>query len=144
MTSGLALADPHADFICVHDAARPFIEAEEIYSLFEAAIEHQAAVLGVRIKSTIKQSDSQNFVVQTLPRETLWEIQTPQIATPSLFHQGIAYARANDLSVTDDVSFVELIKHPVKIVEGSYDNIKITTPEDLLIGASILRSRAKV
>lgn len=142
MTNGLALCSPNTDFICVHDTARPFIQKKELLALFEAAVLHQAAVLGVKVKSTIKQSDASGFVQQTLDRNTLWEIQTPQIATPSLFQQGISFAKTHNLTVTDDVSFVELLKHPVKIVEGSYDNIKLTTPEDLQIALSILESCA--
>jgi 2-C-methyl-D-erythritol 4-phosphate cytidylyltransferase len=140
---GLQFCSPDTDFVCVHDSARPLLEKEDLLRLFEAAFAHGAAVLGVPVKATIKSSDENHFVKETLNRNELWEIQTPQIAKPSLFHRGFALANQKGIDVTDDVSLVELLNHPVKIVKGSYENIKITTPEDLEIAKRFLE-HAKV
>lgn len=117
--------------ICIHDAARPFIKAHHIRNAVKAAANCGAAVLATRVKSTIKVCDNEKFIVNTPDRETLWEAQTPQVIRQHLLEEGFAYANEKGLTVTDDVSLVELIGKPVQIVEGCYSNIKITTPEDL-------------
>ncbi|XP_010314195.1 2-C-methyl-D-erythritol 4-phosphate cytidylyltransferase, chloroplastic isoform X2 [Solanum lycopersicum] len=97
-----------------------------------------AAVLGVPAKATIKEANSESFVVKTLDRKTLWEMQTPQIIKPELLKKGFELVNREGLEVTDDVSIVEHLKHPVYITEGSYTNIKVTTPDDLLLAERIL------
>lgn len=120
-------------WICVHDAARPFITKEMVERLISAGKVHGAAALGTPFKSTVKLANENCFVDMTPPRDQVWEIQTPQFLHRDVLENGFAFAIENSLTVTDDVSLAELIDHPVKIVEGSYRNIKITTPEDLLI-----------
>ncbi|KAK6915822.1 Cytidylyltransferase IspD/TarI [Dillenia turbinata] len=97
-----------------------------------------AAVLGVPVKATIKEANNESFVVRTLDRKTLWEMQTPQVIKPELLKKGFALVNGEGLEVTDDVSIVEHLKHPVYITEGSYTNIKVTTPDDLLLAERIL------
>lgn len=116
--------------VCIHDSARPFIHVELIREVVDSALVWEAAVLGVRVKSTIKMCDGAQVVVQTPNRECLWEMQTPQVIRLQLLKEGFAYVQNHHLTVTDDVSLVELIGKPVKVVEGSYSNIKITTPDD--------------
>lgn len=118
--------------VCIHDSARPLIESRLVRSVVESADSWGAAALGVKVKSTIKICDEAQVVVETPSRAWLWEVQTPQVVRLSLLKQGFAYARERQLTVTDDVSLVELLGKPVKIVEGSYTNIKVTTPEDLI------------
>nr|POE57718.1 2-c-methyl-d-erythritol 4-phosphate cytidylyltransferase, chloroplastic [Quercus suber] len=97
-----------------------------------------AAVLGVPVKATIKEANSESFVVRTLDRKTLWEMQTPQVIKPELLKKGFELVNREGLEVTDEVSIVEHLKHPVYITEGSYTNIKVTTPDDLLLAERIL------
>lgn len=118
--------------VCIHDSARPMIEASIVRQVASAADRFEAAVLGVKARSTFKMSDGNQNVLKTIERDSLWEIQTPQIIRLSLLKQGFSFANENHLTVTDDVSLVELLGKPVKIVEGSYSNIKVTTPEDLV------------
>lgn len=124
--------------ICIHDGARPFITQKMTHSVIEAAFKHGAATTAVPIKFTIKECEENGFVKRTPNRDSIWEIQTPQALKPDLLSKGITYANKHALTVTDDVSFAELQKAPVKLVEGSYDNIKVTTPEDLIHAEAIL------
>lgn len=124
--------------VCIHDSARPFIEKEAIRRTVAAAEIHQAAVLGVRLKSTIKICDAELFVTSTPDRSHLWEVQTPQVIRLNLLKEGFLSASKEKKTVTDDVSFVEFLGKPVKMVEGSYKNFKITTPEDLEVMHHVL------
>lgn len=135
---GLQKVSKHCDLISIHDSARPFVSKEMFDRACTEALKYGAATVGVPIPFTAKQSCSQGLVINTLQRESIWEIQTPQILTPEILHRGFAYAIKNNIIVTDDVSLAELIGHPVKIVEGSRDNLKITTPEDLAIAKTFL------
>ncbi len=125
--------------VCIHDSARPFISAELVRSVLAAADEVGAAALGMPIKFTVKECNTAGWVQKTPSRDTLWEIQTPQVVRADLLQKGFDQAQALKLTVTDDVSLVELLSHPVKIVKGSYENIKITTPEDMLLSEGVLR-----
>lgn len=124
--------------VCIHDSARPFIEEELIREVVQEALSWEAAVAGVKVKSTIKICDGAQIVVETPSRGCLWEIQTPQVIRLNLLLEGFAYADEHDITVSDDVSLVELMGKPVKVVEGSYANIKITTPEDLILAEQFL------
>lgn len=136
--NGFQMACKESDLILVHDAARPFLSLPLVYSVLEAADQHGAATLGMPLKFSVKEVDANKIVKNTPDRNLLWEIQTPQVIKPHLLEQGFAYASAHNLTVTDDVSLVERIGCPVKIVEGSYSNIKITTQDDLLLAERIL------
>jgi 2-C-methyl-D-erythritol 4-phosphate cytidylyltransferase len=135
---GLQHVSLQSTLVCVHDSARPLLSKEDLQTLVEAAKTHHAAALAVPVKCTIKQSDSRGFVSTTLDRSTLWEMHTPQMATPALLKQGFVLAQNKNLTVTDDVSLVELTGHPVKLVQGSYNNLKITTPDDLALAEKLL------
>lgn len=118
--------------VCIHDSARPLIEASIVRQVVEAAENWEAAVVGVKVRSTIKVCDGAQVVINTPNRACLWEVQTPQVIRLSLLKEGFSYAQEHRLTVTDDVSLVELLGKPVKVVEGSYANLKVTTPEDLV------------
>lgn len=118
--------------VCIHDSVRPLIDASIVRRVVQTADNWNAAVAGVRVKSTIKVCDGAQVVVDTPNRASLWEVQTPQVIRLDLLKEGFTYAQQHLLTVTDDVSLVELLGKPVKMVEGSYTNIKITTPEDLI------------
>ena len=126
------LAD--CDYVVVHDGARPFIDANLLNRGISAALKSGAAIAAVPVKDTIKQSDDGLTVSRTLPRDELWAIQTPQIFRASLLKQ--AHERVSS-SVTDDASMVEAIGHEVRLFLGSYYNIKVTTPEDLVMAQAI-------
>lgn len=138
---GLQALTQNPSLVCVHDAARPLITDSLLRKVAFAADQHGAAAAAVPLKFTIKESNAQGQVVHTPDRSRLWEIQTPQIVRLSLLQKGFAHAHHHDLTVTDDVSLVELLGLPVQLVEGCYRNIKVTTPEDLaLIQALSLHS----
>jgi 2-C-methyl-D-erythritol 4-phosphate cytidylyltransferase len=118
--------------ICIHDSARPLINSPLVRRAVQTADSWGAAAVGVKVRSTIKVCDGAQIVVDTPNRASLWEIQTPQVVRLELLKEGFKYAEENHLTVTDDVALVELLGKPVKIVEGSYANIKVTTPEDLM------------
>lgn len=135
---GLQLLDD-CEYIVVHDGARPFVSADIIDKGIAASKEHGAAVAAVPVKDTIKMSDKildgEHTVAQTLPRDRLWAVQTPQIFRASLLAE--AHRRVSH-RVTDDASMVEAIGNPVRLFHGSYYNIKVTTPEDLLFANAIV------
>ncbi|KAK1566596.1 hypothetical protein Q3G72_001769 [Acer saccharum] len=117
--------DSNSELVCIHDSARPLVSTEDIEKVLKDGWQIGAAVLGVPAKATIKEANSESFVVKTLDRKTLWEIQTPQVIKPELLKKGFELVNREGLEVTDDVSIVEHLKHPVFITEGSYTNIKV-------------------
>eukprot|EP00746_Dinoflagellata_sp_MGD_P049114 gnl/MRDRNA2_/MRDRNA2_222377_c0_seq1.p1 gnl/MRDRNA2_/MRDRNA2_222377_c0~~gnl/MRDRNA2_/MRDRNA2_222377_c0_seq1.p1 ORF type:complete len:251 (+),score=53.29 gnl/MRDRNA2_/MRDRNA2_222377_c0_seq1:73-753(+) len=139
--NGLAHMPDSSSFVCIHDAARPLVTKEEIYKVVQDAKEHGAAVLGVPMKATVKESEDGDFVLRTIPRKRLWEIHTPQVIELQTLRRGFDKVKELGLDVTDDVSIVEQLNLPVKLTQGEYTNIKITTPEDLLVAEAILDQR---
>lgn len=126
--------------ILVHDAARPFIEKRVIHELVAVAEEDGAAVVAVPVKDTIKKVNNYE-VVETIERSSLWAIQTPQAFRVSLLEEAHNLAFSEQFLGTDESSLVERLNVPVKIVEGGYDNIKLTTPEDLYFAEAIIKQR---
>ncbi|XP_038984265.1 2-C-methyl-D-erythritol 4-phosphate cytidylyltransferase, chloroplastic isoform X2 [Phoenix dactylifera] len=139
--NGFQEIDGSSELVCIHDSARPLVMSGDIKKVLKDAWLNGAAVLGVPVKATIKEANSDSFVVKTLDRKTLWEMHTPQVIKPNLLRDGFELVNRNGLEVTDDVSIVEHLKHPVYITEGSYTNIKVTTPDDLLLAERILNMR---
>ncbi len=131
-----ALSDSDADVVIIHDAARPFVTAELIDRTAQAAAAIGAAVAAVPVTDTIKRV-ADGLVAETPARETLWAAQTPQALQMGLARELFARADSDGLTVTDDVALAEHYVHPVRIVEGLRDNIKITTPEDLLTAEAV-------
>lgn len=121
-------------WVVIHDGARPLVTEAIISRGIAAAVETGAAIAAVPVWDTIKLADN-NLVYETLPRDKLWAIQTPQVFREEIIRR--AYRNASD-EVTDDSSLVELIGCPVKIYSGSYDNIKLTTPQDLILAEILL------
>ena len=128
------------DIVLVHDGVRPFVETKQINQLIKACKEHDAAVLAVQPKDTIRRSSGAKFFDQTLDRTALWLIQTPQAFKAGLLMQAFEKAAADKFYSTDEAALVERLGVRVRIVEGSYDNIKITTHEDLEL-AELIRQR---
>ena len=129
---GLKEVAQQADIIAVHDGARPLIRVSDIKNVIDDALVFDAATLGVKAKDTMKMVDENDTVLSTLNREFLYSIQTPQVFRKEVLLQGYENAMENELEFTDDSSLVEATGVSVKVTEGSYDNIKITTPEDLI------------
>lgn len=123
----------HTEYVLVHDGARPFIQANLIDQLIAEVKSYEAAILGVRTKDTVKIVDETGYVVSTPDRNLLWNIQTPQAFAYDLLKS--AYDKVIEdevIGITDDAMVVEYAtNHPIKVLEGSYRNIKITTIEDL-------------
>ena len=136
--NGLKELSVHSHYICIHDAARPFIDPSLLQRVFSSAQMHGAATVGMPIKFTIKEVNTEGFVCSTPDRTRFWEIQTPQVIRKDLLLKGFEKVKQNHLTVTDDVSVVEQLGLPVHIVEGDYKNIKITTPEDLFIAEKLI------
>lgn len=126
--------------ILVHDAARPFIHQEVIQHLVETADSTGAAVAAVRAKDTMKKAEN-GIIQETVNRESLWIIQTPQAFQYDLLEKAERLAEAENFLGTDEAMLVERLGEPVHIVESTYDNVKMTTKEDLLYGEAIVNKR---
>jgi 2-C-methyl-D-erythritol 4-phosphate cytidylyltransferase len=137
--NGLLAIDKKCDVVLVHDGARPFIEKKSIVNGIRGAIEHGACVVGVPVKDTIKVVNSDNYIIDTPKRSTLWAVQTPQCFSYDIIMEAYENARKNSIIATDDSMLVENIGYKVKMIMGSYTNIKLTTPEDMKFGEVILR-----
>ncbi|WP_151737865.1 2-C-methyl-D-erythritol 4-phosphate cytidylyltransferase [Paenibacillus tengchongensis] len=127
----LGLRELDTEWVMVHDGVRPFVAAGEIDACYTKAKETGASVLAVPVKDTIKQVDKDGMVVSTPDRRSLWAIQTPQTFRLSDLLAAYEAAERDGYLGTDDSSLAERSGIPVAVVEGSYRNIKITTPEDL-------------
>ncbi len=137
--NGLKLLDEKCDTVLIHDGARPFISDKIIDNCIEKAKEHKAIVVGVPVKDTIKVIDNDKNIVDTPNRSVLWAVQTPQTFDYNILIDAYKDAFKNGFYGTDDAMLVERVGYKVKVVEGSYNNIKITTQEDLNVGSQILR-----
>lgn len=136
----LAKVKPEADFIAVHDAARPCLCDEWIDSVFAAAEKSGAAILAVPVAGTLKRSDGKR-VLETLSRSDVWEAQTPQVFRRDLLVE--AYEKRSNEPATDDAQLVERLGKPVTVVTGSRINLKITTREDLRLAEASLKALPK-
>ncbi|MEG0354349.1 MAG: 2-C-methyl-D-erythritol 4-phosphate cytidylyltransferase [Lachnospiraceae bacterium] len=125
----------HEGYVFIHDGARPFVDQEILERAYQEVQIHRACVVGMPCKDTIKVSDSKGFAKETPDRETLWMIQTPQVFCVPLISKAYAQLmKKPQIKVTDDAMVLEQMSgYPIKLVIGSYENIKITTPEDLEI-----------
>lgn len=146
---GLMAAAPNCDYAFIHDGARPFVSDEIIMRALHAVKEYGAAVVGMPVKDTIKIADENGFAQSTPDRAFTWQIQTPQVFSYNMILD--LYKRldreegelmAKGINITDDAMVVEYFTDKkVKLVEGAYDNIKITTPDDLPSAEAIIRSK---
>jgi 2-C-methyl-D-erythritol 4-phosphate cytidylyltransferase len=132
-----ALASSAPDYVLIHDGARPFLAPDLIERGLAAARQHGAAAAAVPVKDTIKRARPDGLVIETLDRAALWSVQTPQVFKYDLLlHAHRALDPAWD--ATDDAAMVERLGHPVALFLGAYTNLKITTPDDLLIAEAML------
>ena len=128
-------------YVFIHDGARPCISQKLINDCYEAVVEDGACIAAVPVKDTIKIADSEGYAAKTPDRNTLWQIQTPQSFSYPLVYEAYRKMLADeDSAITDDAMVVErMTNQPVKLIEGNYRNIKITTPEDMLIAEMYLK-----
>jgi 2-C-methyl-D-erythritol 4-phosphate cytidylyltransferase len=135
--NGLRQAEGTCDVVLIHDGARPFINSESIVNCIKAADEFGSACTAVRVKDTVKSADEGGMVRQTLDRRELWSVQTPQAFKYDIIMKAHESAQRDGFCGTDDAVLVERLGYSLKIVEGSYYNIKITTREDLVFAKAI-------
>jgi 2-C-methyl-D-erythritol 4-phosphate cytidylyltransferase len=141
VANGIEAINWNCDYVFVHDGARPFVNNEIIERAYNEVKQSRACIVGMPVKDTIKISDNKGYVSDTPARSFVWQVQTPQVFEKELVKT--AYKKlidnedkllAEGISITDDAMVIEYFENiPVKLVEGSYQNIKITTPEDLKI-----------
>ncbi len=130
--NGLAVTD--SDYVFIHDGARPMVDQAIISRCYQEVKMHKAVVTGMPVKDTIKIADEEGYIKETPSRETVWAVQTPQVFETALVKRAYAALLKSETFVTDDAMVVEnFTEIKVKLVKGSYENIKITTPEDLKI-----------
>lgn len=136
--NGVEAVSDHIELLAIHDGARPFVTPQLIEQVLDAAETYGAATAALPVKNTIKQADDDLFVTATLPRSTLWEIQTPQCFRKAIYRQALCHAPDD---CTDDCMLVEAAGGQVRLVQGDPYNIKLTTPEDLLTAKIFLEAR---
>lgn len=143
VANALRTIDEIEGYVAVHDGARPFAGKEVFVRTLAAAVKYGAAIAAVPVKDTIKVVDEQGMVVATPERKTLQAVQTPQIFELGLLKKAYAYLEQHPAAVTDDASVVELSGHGVAVALGRYENIKVTTPEDLVFAENLLEQQEK-
>ena len=141
--NGLKAVNERCDIVLIHDGARPFVTDEIIKNSIECAKNNKCVIVGVPVKDTIKIINKDNEVCDTPNRSTLWSIQTPQVFEYLSIIKAHKIAKEKSYYGTDDSMLMEYLGYNVKVIEGSYNNIKITTPEDLKIGEEILNENKK-
>ncbi|MGM0501916.1 MAG: 2-C-methyl-D-erythritol 4-phosphate cytidylyltransferase [Bacillota bacterium] len=139
--NGLQEVAESSDFILIHDGVRPFITGQLIEKVVAEVKEYEAAAVGVSVKDTIKVINSDTMIINTPDRSKLVAIQTPQAFKKDLIMDAYQQAVEDGFVGTDSSSLVERLDKTVKLIEGSYENIKLTTPEDLELGEIILSRR---
>lgn len=140
---GLQQVPQDTEIVLIHDGVRPFVTEEILERSIAAAKETGGCVAGVPAKDTIKVCDAEGFAIATPDRSTLRQIQTPQTFRRKEILAAYEKAKADGFLGTDDASVAEHSGFPVRVIMGSYSNIKITTKEDLLIGAAFLKEETE-
>ena len=140
MRAGLAALGDGISLVAVHDAARPLVTPREVSRVIDAARECGAALLAQRVRDTIKRVRD-GEVVETPERSECWAAQTPQVFGRELLERALARAEAEGVIATDDAQLVERLGAPVRVIEGSPENIKITVSADLALAEAILGAR---
>ncbi|NLY66477.1 MAG: 2-C-methyl-D-erythritol 4-phosphate cytidylyltransferase [Tissierellia bacterium] len=141
--NGILALDERTGIVISHDGARPFVEVKNIIDVIEGAYKYGACIIGVPVKDTIKVVENNN-INKTPERSLLWQAQTPQCFKKEVLMEGYRKAIEDNFVGTDDSMLVERLGMDVKIIMGSYENIKITTPEDIIIAESILKDKEEI
>lgn len=138
--NGLQSVD-NADYVLIHDGARPLLTEDMLCRAIDQVKDHKAVGVAVPVKDTIKRIDSNGYIAETPARDKLWAIQTPQVFEYSLVSAAYSRAIKEDIKGTDTSMLVERLDKKVKLIRGSYENLKITTPEDLINAEAIIKRR---
>ena len=132
------------EIVLVHDAVRPFLTGQMVSDVIAKADKHGAAIIALPMRDTVKRVGSDQVIQRTVDRHPLWLAQTPQAFRRQWLQEAHRKAHAEGIRATDDAYLVEWLGHSVMVVEGSGENIKVTRPEDIVIGEAILASRSVV
>jgi len=141
VAAAMGVVSAEADYVAVHDAARPCVSEAQIDAVFGEAVKTGAAILAVPIAGTLKRVSAANVIEETVQRELLYEAQTPQVFRRDVLNEAYGRLAALEEDVTDDAALVELVGHPVSVVKSDATNIKITVKGDLALAGAILKSR---
>lgn len=139
----LAEVDRETEIVLVHDAVRPFLTERMVQDVIEQAAKHGAAIVAIPMRDTVKEMGADGAVARTVDRRHLWLAQTPQAFRRDWLEEAHRKAQLEGIQATDDAHLVELLGRRVVVVEGSGENIKVTRPEDMIIGEAILAARRK-
>ena len=137
----LAEVDPETDLVLIHDAVRPFLTEQMVQQVLEQAAKCGAAIIALPLRDTVKQVGADRVIQRTVDRSPLWLAQTPQAFRRDWLDHAHQKAVREGVRATDDAHLVELLGRPVVVVEGNGENIKVTRPEDMVIGEAILAAR---
>lgn len=143
VANALALLKPEAEFVAIHDAVRPCLTEPLIDVVFAQAVKTGAALLAIPVTDTVKQVDNKQQIQSTMPRQGLWLAQTPQVFRRDWLTAAYTDRAKLGMDITDDAQLLEAAGHPVHVVEGSSQNIKITKKGDLFLAEAILKARPK-
>ncbi|MBT9139977.1 MAG: 2-C-methyl-D-erythritol 4-phosphate cytidylyltransferase [Dehalococcoidia bacterium] len=138
--NGLQALSADTELVCIHDGARPFVSSSLFRSCLDKAEQYGAVITAVPVKDTIK-IVAADQVISTPPRETLWAVQTPQVFRFDLLIDVHLRALNENFHTTDDAALLEHYGYAVRVVHGDYENIKVTTPEDLVVAETLIRGR---
>jgi 2-C-methyl-D-erythritol 4-phosphate cytidylyltransferase len=138
VNNGLKISDKESELICVHDGVRPFVTLSLIEKVIKTSMEHDGAILAAPSSDTIKRIMGDQ-ILETLPRETIWRAQTPQVFSKAALEEAIQIAIDENLEGTDESSILEKIGYQIGFIEGSPLNIKITTKEDWIFAKAIYK-----
>ena len=137
----LAVVDDQVEIVVVHDAVRPFLTEQMLEEVVAAARANGAAIVALPVRDTVKQVGAGRVIERTVDRRPLWLAQTPQAFKRVWLQEAHQKAEGEGMASTDDAFLIEWMGRPVMVVEGSGENIKVTRPEDMIIGEAILASR---
>ena len=138
VANGLAVVSPSATHVAVHDGARPLLHPTDLEHCLQAVAADRAASLARRVTDTLKRSDDAGFCTASVGRDNLWRMETPQIFETALLREAYAAVAARDLTITDEVSAIQKIGKPVRLVESLHPNPKITRPADIILATALL------
>lgn len=143
VSNALAKVSPEAQFVAIHDTARPCVTTDQIEAVFNAARAHGAALLAAPVTDTLKRVDGSRTITSTVDRSGLWLAQTPQVFRREWIIAAYEHRSKVSQTITDDAQLVEALGHKVHIVESSLSNLKVTTHSDLRLAEAILKSQPR-
>ncbi len=141
VTLGFSLIPKDCDWVLIHDAARPLLTKDLVETCLTSAQNHGAAIAASPLADTLKKADHKKKVRETLPRENLYRIQTPQVFSKHLLGEALQWAESQAMDATDEATLIEKMGHPVHIVEAPSSNFKITTQEDLILAEALMKQQ---